>query len=78
MQENATRPTGKILAINKDANFVIIDLGEDRGINVGDTFQVYREGESIATIGVIQARKSIAACEIKKETTAIKVGDTIR
>jgi len=78
MQENATRPTGKILAINKDANFVIIDLGEDRGINVGDAFQVYREGESIATIEVIQARKSIAACDIKKETTAIKVGDTIR
>lgn len=71
-------PEGKILAVNRDNNFVIIDLGEDAGIKVGDTFQVYRQTQPIATIEVIQARKAIAAGDIKKETTPIRVGDTIR
>ncbi len=70
--------TGKILAINKDTNFVIIDLGEEAGINVGDSFQVYRDAKSIASIEVIQTRRNIAACDIKKETLPIKVGDAIR
>lgn len=69
---------GKILALNKDNNFVIIDLGEDSGIKVGDRFQVYREDQSIATIEVVSSRKTIAACDIKKETTPIKVGDAVR
>jgi chromosome segregation ATPase len=70
--------TGKILAVNKDTNFVIIDLGEEAGIKIGDSFQVYREAKPIASIVVIQTRRNIAACDIKKETTPIKVGDTIR
>lgn len=69
---------GNVLAVNRDYNFVIIDLGEESGIKEGLTFQVYREGKSIADIEVIQTRKSLAACDIKKQTTAIKVGDTIR
>jgi len=69
---------GKVLAINKENNFVIIDLGEDAGIELNDTFRVYRGGKAVATIEVIQTRKSIAACDIKEETAAIIVGDTVR
>lgn len=69
--------TGKILAINKESNFVIMDLGEEAGIKVGDSFQVYRDNKSIATIEVIQTRRNIAACDIKKETAPIKIGDDI-
>jgi len=76
--DESVKLTGKILAINKESNFAIIDLGMDSGINVGDAFQVYRQGEPIADIEVIQVRKSIAACDIKKETTPLKVGDIIR
>ncbi len=70
--------SGNILAINKDNSFVIIDLGLDTGIKVGDTFQVQRDNKFIATIEVIQARKNISACDIKKETEPIKVGDSVR
>lgn len=77
-RETSSTLEGKILAVNKESNFVIIDLGEDGGVKVGDIFQVYREDKSIATIEVIQARKSIAACDIKKETSPIKIGDIVR
>ena len=75
---SAVTPQGKISAVNQEDNFVIIDLGEDRGIKIGDTFQVYSEGKPIATISVIQVRRDIAACDIKKEVASIRVGDTIR
>lgn len=70
--------TGKILAINADNNFVVIDLGEDNGIQVGNTFKVWRDSKPIAHLEVIQVRRSISACDIKKEMAPIKVGDLVR
>lgn len=70
--------TGKVLAINKESNFVVIDLGEDAGIKAGDSFQVYRDNKSIASVEVMQVRKNIAACDITKETAPIKIGDIVR
>jgi chromosome segregation ATPase len=69
---------GKVLAVNRDNNFVIINLGENSGIRLGDTFQVYKEGKAIASIEVVQLRKNIAACDIKRQATSVSVGDTIK
>jgi len=68
---------GKVLAINKENNFAIVDLGEDSGIKLGNKFRVTRNGQSVADIEVIQIRKNISACDIKKEITPIQVGDTV-
>ena len=77
-QESSLIPEGKVLALNRDNNFVIIDLGEDLGIKPGDRFQVYRDEALIATLEVIKTRKNISACDIKKEKTPIRVGDIVR
>lgn len=69
---------GKILAVNTDSNFVIIDLGVAAGVKVGDTFNVYRGQKSIASIIVIQVRDNISACDIKKASSALKIGDNIK
>jgi myosin heavy subunit len=69
---------GKVLAINKDSNFVIVDMGEDSGVKPGDTFQVYQKDRPVASVEVIQVRKSISACDIKKQTETICIGDTVR
>lgn len=69
---------GKVLAVNRENKFVVVDLGEDTGVKIGDSFQVYREDKSIGAIEVIQIRKNISACDIKKETTSIRPGDTIK
>jgi len=72
--------SGRVIGINKENNFVIIDLGEEHGIKNADTFQVYREhdAKAVATIEVIQVRQSISACDIKRQVMPIKVGDKIR
>ncbi len=70
--------SAKILAVNQENNFVIIDLGTNANIKVGDTFKVYRQSKAIADIEVIQTRQNISACDIKKEAAPIKVGDSVR
>ncbi len=69
---------GKILAVNVDNNFVIIDLGASSGVRVGDMFNVYRAGESIGSLVVIQIRDSISACDIKRTSAPLKIGDNIK
>jgi len=69
---------GKVLAVNRENNFVIVDLGEDSGVKIGNIFTVYRQDQPIAEVVVIQARKDISACDIKKENMPIKLGDTVR
>lgn len=70
--------TGKIIAVNRENNFVVIDVGRDSGVKIGDAFGVYRENKMIASIKVIQLRDSISACDIHKESKAIRIGDTIK
>lgn len=70
--------SGKILAVNGDNNFVVIDLGASAGVKVGDTFNVYRAGKSIGSIAVIQTRDSISACDIKRTSTPLKINDNIK
>ncbi len=69
---------GHILNVNNDNNFVIIDLGEDSGIQVGDSLSVYRGSKYIADLEIIQVRKDICAADIKQKGTKILVGDSVK
>jgi len=68
---------GKVLAVNKENNFVIVDLGEEAGIKVGNRFRVTRDGQYVGDVEVIQIRKNISACDIKKEIVTIHIGDSV-
>lgn len=78
IKPTTTGLNGKIVSINDDNNFVIVDLGEKTGIRVGDSLSVYRNNQYIARLEVIQVRKDISAADIKDRVSKIKVGDTIR
>jgi len=69
---------GKVLGVNRDNNFVIINLGQDAGLKVGDILKVYRGDRAIAGIEAIQIRRDITACDIKRETEPIKIGDIVK
>ncbi|OGX15967.1 MAG: hypothetical protein A2166_06840 [Omnitrophica WOR_2 bacterium RBG_13_41_10] len=68
----------KIVSINKENNFVVIDRGENAGLKLGDRFKAYRNNKEIATLEVIQARAAIAACDIKSESAPLRVGDIVK
>ncbi|MDD5108551.1 MAG: hypothetical protein PHC29_03465 [Candidatus Omnitrophica bacterium] len=74
----APASSGKILAINADNNFVVVDLGSSSGVKVGDMFNVYRAGKQIGALVVIQTRDSISACDIKRINVPLRIGDNIK
>ncbi len=76
--QDAPAFSGRILAVNSENNFVVVDVGASAGVKPGDTFSVYREDQSIGSIAVIQVRDNISACDIKTMNTPLKIGDGIK
>lgn len=68
----------KIVSIDEANNFVIIDIGENSGVNIGDKFKVFRDNNQIASIEVIQTRKEISAADIKQKSQDIQAGDLVK
>ena len=81
--EKITNPSshskGRIITINREHDFVVIDLGRRDSVDVGTYFDVYKGGFVIGSIEVIQARDRISACDIKhvKDGYKIEVDDLI-
>ncbi len=69
---------GKVMSVNEQSNFVIVDIGEKRGLRVGDMLGVYRGPDYIARLEVLQVRPDIAAADLKEQSAQIKVGDLVR
>jgi hypothetical protein len=70
---------GEILAVNKNENFVIIDLGEEAGVKPTYSFNVLRGDTVIGSIDVIETRREISAADIKEvfSSYAIREGDKV-
>lgn len=69
--------SGKVVAVDKDNNFVVVDLGEDSGIKTGNSLQVWRQGKQVGFLEVVQVRQKISACDIKQEFAPIITGDKV-
>jgi len=70
--------SGEVISLNEDNNFVIVDIGEDDGITLGETLGIYRDSQHIASLEVIQIRKDISAADVKEQNGRIKKGDIVR
>ncbi|MDD2703615.1 MAG: hypothetical protein PHC33_06410 [Candidatus Omnitrophica bacterium] len=69
---------GKVLSVDRENNFAVIDLGENAGVKKGDVFQVFRGGQPIGEISVMETRRNYSACDIRKETSTIQSGDKVK
>ena len=69
---------GNVVSVDRKNNFVIINLGQDQGVNSGTTFKVYRNNSEIGVLEAIKVRKDITACDIKEESSTIAVGDEVK
>ena len=70
--------SGKILSVNRDNNFVVIDLGKDNDTKLDQDFSVFRDNKKIANIKVIKIRDKVSACDIVSMTKAVKIGDIVK
>lgn len=67
-----------VTAVNSLGGFIIINIGDEAGVKLGDVFNIFRNNKLVATIEVIQTRAKISACDLKKEIEAVAVGDIVK
>lgn len=70
---------GKILVVNKDYNFVVINLGSQQGVSLGDVFSVYHKEKYIGDIKVEKVHDSMSAAGLLSPEMKDKVfeGDRV-
>ena len=61
----AVKKEGRVLAVNEDHGFVIIDLGRVDGIKNNAVFSLVKDGQPVATLTVLEIRDVMTACNIK-------------
>jgi hypothetical protein len=70
---------GKVLVVNQDYDFVVINLGSRDAIDVGNIFSVYQGDSYIGDIKVDKIRETISACGFtsKEIKDKIREGDKV-
>lgn len=70
---------GKVLAINKSWNFVVLDVGKDSRLVVGVDLTVYRGDNLIGKVRTVSVDASTAIADILPDWTKseIQVGDSV-
>ena len=71
---------GKILSINSDYDFVVVDFGSINSIKDETKFVVERNGEQVATLNVLEVRDTMTACNIQEliQGKKLEVSDLVR
>ena len=70
---------GRVLSIDKNWNFVVVDLGWS-AVGIGDTLSIYREEQLLAKARVERVQEGICAASLLPEwsTAEIRVNDQVR
>ena len=58
---------GKIVVVNKENNFVVLNLGSKDGVSMGDEFSVSRAGKTIGEVKVEKVHESMSAAGFAAE-----------
>jgi len=56
--------TGKITMVNKEYAFVVVNLGSQHNVKVGDTLSVYRNDEFIGKVQIERAEEKMSAAAV--------------
>jgi chromosome segregation ATPase len=70
--------SGEIVSVNQENNFIIVDLGQNSGVSVGDRLSVYRGDAYLGEVEIIQVRADISAADIKKQSSPFQAGDIVK
>jgi len=66
---------GKVLVVNRDYNFAVINLGSKDGLNIGDVFSVFHQDNYIGDVKVEKLHDSMAAAGFVSAETKDKVSE---
>ena len=64
---------GKVLAVNEEHGFVVVDLGKIDGIKTDSEIILNQGGQTVATLKVLELRDEMTACNILEITPGKKI-----
>ena len=64
---------GRVLAVNHDHGFVVVDIGTVDGVTPETEFLLQRKGQTVGTLKVLEARDLMTACNIRDAAAGVKV-----
>lgn len=70
---------GRVLVVNREYNFIVVDIGSKDDIELGSTLTVFRAGRYVGEAQVEKVYDTMSAATIKKESKsgAISVDDSV-
>lgn len=70
---------GRLMEVNREHNFVVVDRGNLDGVRMGMTFDILRSGQLVGRATVVRVRPKLAACDIVRAKTpsSLQVGDLV-
>jgi predicted RNase H-like nuclease (RuvC/YqgF family) len=73
------RLSGQVLVVNTDLNFIVVNLGAERGSYSGLRFEVMSksDGKLMGIAKVIEVRRNISAADLQEKQGAVEVGDEV-
>lgn len=71
--------SGRVLSINRDWHFVVIDLGWD-AVRIGDTVSIFRGDQLLAKARIERVQEGVCAATVlpEWETIEIRINDLVR
>ena len=71
---------GQVVVINREYDFIVMNLGKNHGVAVGQEFQVARGNEVLGRVKVEKVYDELSAAAILPDSrkNSIKEGDTVR
>lgn len=67
--------SGKVLVVNNEFHFVVIDLGRKNGVSVGDELGIYEGSEEIGKVQVEKVYDAMATASILSGSQEHKIGE---
>jgi len=78
--KKAPRPYGKVLSVNKEYDFIVVNLGRIDNVKLGETLSIYRDDKFIGTARVEKIKEESCAASILGpwQSTEFKENDEIK
>ena len=74
-QESSSGLTGKVLVLNREYNFAVINLGSADGVNIGDLFSVYHNSNYIGDVKIEKVHDSMSAAGFESQDIKDKISE---
>ena len=71
---------GQVVVVNREYDFIVMNLGKNHGLSVGQEFQIVRGAEVLGKVKVEKVYDELSAATILPESQKdrIREGDTVK